>query len=197
MKYKEPGWSGKPWPQYAGEVHAMIELFQREGVRSYLEVGCRYGDTFHTVGLALPEGSRLVAVDLPGAYSSDKRPGGRRRHQDSGVYLERAAKHLTKHGRPSTVIIGNSQHAGTVAKVQALAPFDAAFIDGDHALDGVTADWRNYGPMARIVAFHDIVGEKSASYGPRRLFTELAATHRHHTIACGAASCGIGIIWRE
>jgi hypothetical protein len=197
MKYKAPGWSGKPWPQYREEVEAMIAVFKSEGVRSYLEVGCRYGDTFRAVGRALPNGSRCVACDLPGAYSSDKRPGRKNRHANSWVYLQRAADDLTKHGWPATVIIGNSHHPDTVAKVRALAPFDAVFIDGDHALDGVTADWRNFGPMGRIVAFHDLKGEKSASYGPRQLFNELKASHRHKVISVDPASCGIGIVWHE
>jgi hypothetical protein len=161
-------------------------------VRSYLEVGCRYGDTFHTVGLALPDGAKCVATDLPAAKNGKRI----KRHTDSGVYLQRAADDLNRNGRRATVIIGDSHSSDTVRKVRALAPFDAVFIDGDHTYDGVKADWRNYGSLARIVAFHDLKGEKSASYGPRQLFGELAGRHRHQVISVDPYSCGIGVLWR-
>ena len=33
--------------------------------------------------------------------------------------------------------------------------FDLVIIDGDHAYDSVQADWGHYGPMGKIVMFHD------------------------------------------
>ena len=60
-------------------------------------------------------------------------------------------------------------------------PYDLVFIDGDHSPAGVRADWQNYGPMARLVAFHDIDAEhgkltpaRLADYGVHQLWTELA-----------------------
>ena len=195
LTFKMLGWSGKTWPQRPQEVAGMIEVLNSEGVRSYLEVGCRYGDTFHAVGLALPEGSRCVACDLPGWRNGVKS----QRHPRSHKYLQRAADDLSRKGRPASVIIGDSHHHKTVAAVKALAPFDAVFIDGDHTYEGVVEDWRNYGPMARIVAFHDVVGKKPETSGPRQLFSELRASHRHKLIAVDPdpAACGIGVIWRD
>jgi hypothetical protein len=193
IAYKPIGWSGKPWPQYLEEVEAFAEILKREGVLSYLEVGCRYGDTVHFVGTSLPQGSRIVATDFPAHKNGKQSP----RHTDSAVYLQRAVSDLTDNGRPATMILGDSHAADTVAKVRALGPFDAALIDGDHTYEGVAADWRNFGPMARIVAFHDLMGDKSASIGPRRLFNELKATHRHQVISVDPQSRGIGVVWRE
>ena len=193
MAYKPIGWSGQPWPQYLDEVEEFAALLNREGVKSYLEVGCRYGDTVHFVGMALPEGSRIVATDFPAHKNGKQSP----RHTDSAVYLQRAVADLAAQVRPATMILGDSHSADTVAKVQALAPFDAVLIDGDHTFGGVSADWRNYGPMGRLVAFHDLMGDKSASIGPRRLFDELKATHRHEVISVDPESRGIGIVWRD
>lgn len=190
---KVPGFSGQRWPQYREEVEALIAILAREGVRSYLEVGCRYGDTFHAVGLALPKGSRCVACDLPAWRNGVKST----RHTNSESYLRRAASDLIARGRQATVIIGDSHHPDTVAKVRALGPFDAAFIDGDHTPEGVAADWHNYGPLARIVAFHDIVGKESASSGPGPLFERLSESHRHQRISVTPDANGIGVIWRD
>lgn len=55
------------------------------------------------------------------------------------------------------LIHGNSADPDVVAQVAAHGPFDFAFIDGDHAYDGVKSDWENYGPLASVVAFHDIL----------------------------------------
>lgn len=192
IAYKPIGWSGNPWPQYLDEIEAFADLLNAEGVRSYLEVGCRYGDTVHFVGTSLPSGARIVATDFPAHKNGRRSP----RHTDSATHLQRAVEDLSANGRPATMILGDSHAADTVAKVRALAPFDAVLIDGDHTYEGVAADWRNFGPMGRLVAFHDLMGDKSASIGPRRLFNELKQSYRHQVISCDAGSRGIGVIWR-
>ena len=149
------GFSGKPWPQYQKEIQGFIQLLLDEGCKSYLEIGCRYGDTWHAVGMALPKHSKLVAVDLPGAKSGQKHKGG---HQNSFIYLKRAKKDLQRHNRDAHVIIGDSQDKIIIGTVKWFAPFDAILIDGDHTANGVRQDLENYGPMAKFVAFHDIVG---------------------------------------
>jgi hypothetical protein len=190
MGFKEPGWSGKPWPQFTEEVEAFIAILQSEGVRSYLEIGCRHGDTVHAVGMGLPVGSRIVACDLPGMRNGIPR----RKHTDSGDYLQRAADDLIANGRKTTVVIGDSHSPDTVARVRALGPFDAILIDGDHSLDGATADWRNYGPMGRIVAFHDISGIKAV----RKVFDDAARSCRRvQRISVDPTIAGIGVLWRE
>lgn len=187
------GFSGKPWPQYPDEIDPFIQMLVEEGVRSYMEVGCRYGDTFHAVGCALPLGSTLVAVDLPGAKSGQKNKGG---HQDSWQYLISAADDLRSRGQKAHVILGDSHEEETRAKAAVYAPIDALLIDGDHTAEGVRKDWHDYGPMARIVAFHDIAGEGKWARQIRPLFDELAATHKHKTFIYDGKRRGIGVIWR-
>lgn len=185
----EIGFSGEPWPQFRDEIQAFAAILLRENVRSFLEVGSRYGDTFHFIGSRLSAGSRIVAVDLPGAVQA--------RHADSGRKLQSAADDLRAKGQDAHVIIGDSHAADIRRQVEALGPFDAVFIDGDHSRDGVIADWRDYGSMGRIVAFHDVARlEVKYLQGVVALFRSLCAKHPAQMISIENGCRGIGVIWR-
>ena len=141
--------SGRRASQRADELLPFIGLLKAEGVRSYLEIGARHGDTFDMVARSLPKGSRVVAVDLGGgAWGSPK----------SVPFLKAAVAGLVE-GYDAHLVFGDSTSAEVVENVRALGPFDAVLIDGDHRYDGAKADWLNYGPMGRLAAFHDIVGD--------------------------------------
>jgi predicted O-methyltransferase YrrM len=191
------GFSGESWPQYREEIDRFIALLLREGVRSFLEVGCRYGDTLHAVGLALPEGSRLTGVDWGKSFVHE--PGRRKRRAPSDFKrgcLLRCAEDLTARGRRTNIVFGDSRAAGTRQLAMLGGPYDAVFIDGDHSRDGVEEDWKRYGPMSRgIVAFHDVCSDGVRLTGPGALFRILAATRRHETISVDAKRRGIGVIW--
>lgn len=187
------GFSGHPWPQYQEELQGFIQLLKDEGCTSYLEVGCRYGDTLHAVGMALPVGSKLVGLDLPGTRAGQEKRGG---HQNSGIYLNRAVKDLCQHGRDAHVIIGNSHDERTISRAAALAPFDVVFIDGDHMADGVKQDIKNYGPMAKIVAFHDIAGNGRWALMIRPIFEEFAKGRKAVKFVRDGLRRGIGVVWR-
>lgn len=131
------------------ELRSLIYHFVTYGVRSYLEVGARYGDTFYDVMRALPKGSRGVCVDLPESVWGSS---GTKEH------LESACEELRGMGYDITLIIGDSRDADIVEQVRSLGPFDAALIDGDHRYEGVLADFANYSDVCSLVAFHDIVG---------------------------------------
>lgn len=141
--------SGRNASQNEHELTSFINLLQEHNVTEYLEIGARHGDTFHEVMINLPVGSYGLAVDLPGALWGKK---------STGDSLQVAAADLRKRGYRIDVIIGDSTVPNIVNRVKQKAPFGAALIDGDHTLKGVTKDWDNYGSMAPIVAFHDIVG---------------------------------------
>lgn len=187
---KKRGFSGTKWPQFPQEIQKFIRFLKAEGVKSYLEVGCRHGDTFHAVGLALPKGSLLVAVDLPGARSG-KTAGGKCPNSYEALY--RAASDLKKRGQKAVVIIGNSHSPEIVGSISKYSPFDAVFIDGDHSHDGVRADWHNYGPMGNLIAFHDIRAEDK---GIASLWNELKQQYRHTEFAFYDRG-GIGVLWND
>lgn len=188
-----PGFSGKPWPQYQSEIDGFIKLLVEENCRSYLEIGCRYGDTYHAVGCALPTGSKLVALDLPGAKSGFRNKGG---HQNSGDYLIRAAEDLSKRGQTTEVILGDSHSRDIVKLVSYLAPFDAILIDGDHTAEGVQADLTFYGPMSsKLIAFHDICGKGKWSRQIRPIYHKARLGRRYQEFVHDNARRGIGVIW--
>lgn len=151
--------SGRKASQHPAEIGGLVDLFRRENVRSYLEIGARHGDTFHHVMTSLPVGSVGIAVDLP---------GGAWGQSSSQAALEKAVADLKARGYRVAMVLGDSTSAEVWAAVgQAHADliaeeprgFDAILIDGDHRYPGVLADWRIWGRSAPLVAFHDIAGE--------------------------------------
>lgn len=183
--------SGRQPSQSWSELTAFIQFLLEKGVRRYLEIGARHGDTFHAVMDALGAGSYGVAVDLPGAAWGKK---------TSVKALQRACEDLRIRGITCRSVIGNSQSAETVALICELAPFDAVLIDGDHRYEPVSQDYAHYGPMGRYVAFHDIVGEGQSTKDGRyavevpRLWAELKAVHPHVEFVAPGSKMGIGVI---
>lgn len=147
--------SGRRASQRASELGQFINVLREQGVMRYLEIGARHGDTFHEVMRSLPQGARGVAVDLPGgAWGTPSSVGA----------LKAACLDLRKHGYRADYVLGDSTTREVRARVDALGPYDAVFIDGDHRYDGVLADWTNYGRLARrVVGFHDIDGHSETS----------------------------------
>lgn len=188
------GFSGTNWPQYESEINDFIKLLKDEGVKSYLEVGCRHGDSYHAIGKVLPKGSLVVGVDLPGARSG-KETGGK--FWDSDVSLKRAAKELRELGQRAHVFIGNSHNPNIIKKVQKFKHFDAVFIDGDHSPEGVRADWDNYGSMGDIVAFHDIYGKSCNTTNIMKLFKDIRKGKRWTQFTINQEDRGIGVVWRS
>jgi hypothetical protein len=141
--------SGRRPSQDEFELRSFIELLQSRGVTRYLEIGARHGDTFHEVMISLPAGSVGVAVDLPGALWGT---------EASRAHLERAVSDLCTRGYRASCLFGDSQTEATKRLIVGRGPYDAALVDGDHTLEGVTRDWQLYADIAPAVAFHDIVG---------------------------------------
>ena len=181
--------------QDATELALLIDLFRHEQVRSYLEIGSRYGGSLWKIARSMPTGSRIVAVDMPAGF------GGR---PDGKEVLDACIKELVRLGYDASVVWGNSTHRDVIAQVAPLAPFDAAFLDGDHTLDAVTADWNNYGGMAQIVAFHDIAWQRPKGWGGKviavpQLWESLKSSYRHQEFRThpSGKDNGIGVLWRE
>lgn len=190
--------SGHRASQVESELSGFLTLLKSESVTSYLEIGARHGDTFYDVMRSLPPGSKGLAVDLPG--------GAWGTHSSRGA-LKTVIAELREQGYKASCLFGDSQTDSTHMIVKGRGPFDAALIDGDHRYAGVHADWARYGPMARLVAFHDIDGAgvvKRQANGENmhvevpQLWAELKAAHRHVEFveADNPRPMGIGVLWR-
>ena len=107
-------------------------------------------------------------------------------------------------GYDAHLILGVSQDENTIEKVRRLGPFDCVFIDAGHRIDGVTADWENYGPMARMVAFHDIAWKRPDDWtGTYRIdvpefWNSIKGDYLHREMIYDPTGedNGIGVLWR-
>jgi predicted O-methyltransferase YrrM len=101
-----------------------------------LEIGVQSGKSLRIWEAVADSQATLVGVDL-GDNTSEQ-------------YFEK---------RPA-VVVGDSRSSETLDKVKALLPVvDFLFIDGDHAYESVSSDFRMYSPLVRsggLVGFHDI-----------------------------------------
>lgn len=179
--------------QNEAEHRRFIEILVGEGVTSFLEIGSKFGGSLRAVAQALPVGSRIVSVDLP---------AGTKAWPESKITLPDTINDLKRRGYDAHLIWGDSTDPNVIKQVQALGPFDAVFIDGNHTLPFVTKDWLNYGSISRIVAFHDIGWWRPAGSGhfpidAPQLWAELRQKYRHEEIRQEERDNGIGVLWRD
>lgn len=181
--------------QVEEEFAWFLDIIKREKAESYLEVGAKFGECTKRVGEILPVPSRIVTVDLP---------GGTKLWNKSKLQLEGNINALVKKGHDARVVWGDSTDPGVIQHVKSLAPFDVIFIDANHTLPYVTQDWLNYGPMGRIVAFHDINWRRAPEWVGTRIdvpefWESVKKDHRYEEIrACPTGkNNGIGVVWRR
>ena len=181
--------------QDEGEIDALAALARREGVRSYLEIGSKFGGSLRKVAAALPAGSKIVSVDLP---------SGTRAWPESKVSLTRLIQELRTAGHDAHLIWGDSTDPKVVDQVRAHGPFDMVLIDANHTAPFLRKDWANFGPMGRMIAFHDIAWRRAPEWIGTRIdvpefWDEIKGDFRHeefkfhHT----GKDNGIGVLWRD
>lgn len=179
--------------QNLGEFYDFLKLILQYDVRSYLEVGSKHGGSLWRVGTTMPVGSQIVSVDLPHGDTSFK---------ESEPHLRACVEALKGRGYDAHLFLTDSTDLETIESVRALGPFDLCFLDGNHTEAFVRKDWANYGPMAKMVAFHDInwkprpVPSKKMPIEVPRVWEELKKSHKHIEFKRDLRDNGIGVLWR-
>ncbi len=173
--------------QDMSELAQMLEVVR--GSTSLLEVGSRFGGTLRRMAEVLAPKSFVVSVDFP-AGDTELCP-----HKPKEE-LAKVAHDIRAQGNRCVLVDADSQATETVKRVAQYGPFDFTFIDADHSYAGVKKDWENYGPMSKVVGFHDIAGIDA---GCVRFWNELKKNHKHIEFVNEERipKLGIGIIFRE
>lgn len=181
--------------QVPQEIEALAEIVRRENVGSLLEIGSKFGGSLWPLANAMPKGSRVVSVDLP---------EGTKAWPQSEAMLTECINRLREGGYDAQLIWGDSTADEVIERVRGLAPFDLVFIDGNHTLPYLEKDWENYGPLARIVAFHDIAWFRNSTWVGTKIDVPLfwnqvkfrAARHEEFRFCPTLKNNGIGVLWR-
>lgn len=180
--------------QHDDELDRLIEIFRREHVVKYLEIGARYGGTFERVMSSLPPDSVGIAVDLPGGPFGDP---------NSPAILSATIRRLGHWGQNVRVLYGSSSNPMIVNRVRDMAPFGAVLIDADHAYNAVALDFSIYSPLARIVVLHDIAApahvrsRTGLTVEVPRFWREIKGRYRHEEIVTENSLMGIGVLWMD
>lgn len=176
------------WLQHPREFAPFLEFvaayFKDKKTFKFLEIGILHGANFKIIGDVMKkEGHDVfgVAVDLP-----NQTKFGGIENPNPDVTLKSLDPQF-----PYEIFLGNSQDKEIISKVQAFAPFDLTFIDGDHTVFGHTTDKNNYEPMTKgLVVFHDIAEPEHEVYknwpNIRQGYKYWEFTHTNHY--------GIGVI---
>lgn len=183
--------------QDLGELAAFIEFLKGEKITSYLEIGSKFGGSLWKIAKSMPVGSRIVSVDLPFGDTSFK---------ESQPHLEACIARLNSEGYDAHLFLADSTDPNVVRRVAALSPFDACLIDANHTEPYVRKDWANYGPLCKIVCFHDISWvegrhppSKKYPIQVKKVWDELKENYHHKEIRlCHTGEDnGIGILFRS
>lgn len=180
--------------QVEEELARLVEILREAEITSLLEIGSKFGGSLQRLALAAPAGSRIVSVDLP---------RGTKAWRDSEPALTQTIRWLNGIGYDARLVWGNSQDVDVIERVRALGPYDAIFIDADHRMSGVTADWKNYKPVARkVIAFHDVAWRRAPTWEGVRIdvpefWERIKGDFRHEEIKlCPTGkNNGIGVLW--
>jgi len=161
------------------QLRALYEKAQPAGV---LEIGTYQGGTLRE-WLTLGDPLRVVAVDV--------------NHVNPHQYEDWRQPHTFLH-----VVTGDSRDPDVKAQIEEFAPYDWAFIDGEHHALGVVPDAAMVLPLMRSgghLVFHDIIGDLACPvYAPGLVVDELEEKGyevvRFVEGGVGESAHGIGVV---
>jgi cephalosporin hydroxylase len=144
--------------QIRSEVTQLLEVVARIKPRRLLEIGSQGGGNLFLLSKVAAPDAKILSIDLNfspmqmAAYPSLAAPTQR-----------------------LTCFKGDSSSPEMLRRVKAWLGgdhLDFLFIDGDHSLAGVTADYRTYAPLVApggVIAFHDIVPDHTTRHGRKTI----------------------------
>lgn len=135
------------------------------GLESFLEVGSCLGYSLRDLAFHAVKGAKLRSIDLGEVGPPTAR-------FSTGRYLQETIDTLRGMGYDVSVLLEDSHSPIAVKWAEEQGPYDFVYIDGDHSLEGVMADWANYGHLGKIVGFHDINHD---GHGVKRFWQALKA----------------------
>lgn len=157
------------------------------GVRRYLEVGCREGDSLRQIVANSPAIERVVVCDMWGPMYGGTGRGG---HDHIDAMLNGFA-----YAGERLFLDGDSKELVPTLREE----FDLVLVDGDHSPAGARADLINCWPLVASggqLVFHDICHH--AHPGLRALFHAFMDNQRD----CGARheileGHGLAVAWKQ
>jgi predicted O-methyltransferase YrrM len=180
------------------EVCALVALARDEGARHAAEIGSFLGGTLFMMTRLFPDDADLLSVDWPEVADDEtmRFPAARKAFHEG---FARARQRVR-------VIHGDSHAPATIARVEAALggrPLDFLFIDGDHSLAGVRADFAAYARLVRpggLIAFHDIVPHDTRALGVPEFWQGVKDRFRHRELVDEATrarrrGAGVGVLW--
>ena len=133
--------------QQFNELEYLLQYVKR--CKSVLEIGCCEGRTSAIFAKAMGPGCLLRIMDI-------------QEHPELAQNMKGISDwHFGK---------GDSKSDAAIEWAKKWAPYDLVFIDGSHQYEDVKADFLNYGPMGKFIAFHDI---NHPDLGVKKLWREI------------------------
>ncbi len=126
-------------PQNTEEFECLCQIIREHQPVRILEIGSRRGRSLLRFSeAAMPSVQQVVSIELPG-----KAWGAR----NSLGCLEACVETLRRRGVDVQLHLLDSQGVEMANLLPTLGEFDFIFIDADHSLEGVTADFNRFYPL--------------------------------------------------
>ena len=144
--------------QIRSEVTQLLHVVAQRRPRRVLEIGSQGGGNLFLFSQAAAPDAKILSIDL----------------NFSPVQMA-AYPSLAAPTQQLTCFKGDSSAPAMLRRVQTWLGddrLDFLFIDGDHSLEGVTADYRNYAPLVApggLIGFHDIVPDHTTRHGRKTI----------------------------
>ena len=182
--------------QVRSEIEELLNRVEGDHPRTILEIGTANGGSLFLFTRAAHDQATIVSVDLPGGSFG----GG---YAASRVPLYAA---FARAEQQVELIRADSHDPATRKHVERILegrPVDFLFIDGDHALEGVRADFELYTPLVReggLIAMHDIVpGSRDMVGGVPDFWRGVKERHEGEEIVAdwNQGGSGIGVLRKQ